>query len=752
MSINLTDELLAKTKKSKIASAKQVFLEGDQENLQQIGEKTHQLDDAIKDISVSGGASTATAVSYNNETSGMTAVTAQGAIDELATKSKSQESEIAKKANSEDVTSQMQTEQSRVNAELAKKFNSENITQESGESEKKVMSQKAVSTKLSDLSRNILPFTSTPKDLLGAVREIYVEGIEDKESIYAFSVSKLENNLKLSISKGKEAISSYYVRSTDSTYDVNKKGIVTLPPFGDNGKKAYMFVDFSKLEIGFDKNFPLDISIATNLDFAPSIKAMLYKTQVEQETGESTDKVMSQKAVSDKLTSIDTGIISLNANILPFTSTPKDLLGAVREIYVEGIEDKESIYAFSVSKLENNLKLSISKGKEAISSYYVRSTDSTYDVNKKGIVTLPPFGDNGKKAYMFVDFSKLEIGFDKNFPLDISIATNLDFAPSIKAMLYKTQVEQEDTEIKTQIGTLDKKIQVSSKWYGKTLLAIGDSVTSAKKWQQRVGEVLGMSVRTHAKGGIGIIQMVDGDGSGNAPDNYDPNYGTSGIIYKLNSKDVADVDVICIMGFYNERAVATSNAGNDTDMYPAQSSFIGKLNYAIKRIYEELDNANNTKCKIVVVSAHKYGRNPWLSKDAYEDGNDILQATKAAANYNSLCFVDLMNGGGINRYNWKNFQNSPTDYNPLYIPKDGVNNATNKPFDSKDDFPDASSYKGYFVTLKGEVEESSYESDGTQWVKRGHEKGRVWIGDQLHPNNAGYEKIGDFIAGYLLNI
>lgn len=151
MSINLTDELLAKTKKGKIASAKQVFLEGDQENLQQIGDKTHQLEDAIKDITVSGGASTANAVSYNNETSGITAVTAQGAIDELAVKNTSQDSEIAKKANAADVTSLMQTEQERVNAEFAKKFDKKSILQESGEAEDKVMSQKAVSDKLSDL-------------------------------------------------------------------------------------------------------------------------------------------------------------------------------------------------------------------------------------------------------------------------------------------------------------------------------------------------------------------------------------------------------------------------------------------------------------------------------------------------------------------------------------------------------------------------------------------------------------------------
>lgn len=203
MSIGLTDELEVKTKKGKLAAAKQIFLEGDKETVQQIGDKTHQLENAIKDITVSGGASTANAVSYNNETSGMTAVTAQGAIDELVTKNKLQDTTIAakaeksdvqtsvselkerdsalskelvkkanasdvtskfteesarvngeleKKANAEDISAQMQTEKSRVNTELAKKFNSENITQESGEAEDKVMSQKAVSDKLSDLS------------------------------------------------------------------------------------------------------------------------------------------------------------------------------------------------------------------------------------------------------------------------------------------------------------------------------------------------------------------------------------------------------------------------------------------------------------------------------------------------------------------------------------------------------------------------------------------------------------------------
>ena len=155
MSINLTDEIEVKTKKGKLAAAKQIFLEGDKETVQQIGDKTHQLEEAIKDITATGGASTANAVSYSNETSGMTAVTAQGAIDELAAKNKAHDTEISKKANTEDVTSQMKIEQTRVNAELDKKFNKESILQKSGEAEDKVMSQKAVSDKLNDLSSEL---------------------------------------------------------------------------------------------------------------------------------------------------------------------------------------------------------------------------------------------------------------------------------------------------------------------------------------------------------------------------------------------------------------------------------------------------------------------------------------------------------------------------------------------------------------------------------------------------------------------
>ena len=160
MSIDLTDELEVKTKKGKLGSAKQIFLNGDQENLQQIGEKTHQLENAVKDITATGGASTANAVSYSNQASGMIAVTAQGAIDELAAKNKTQDSSISTKAEKADVQASVSELKAKntlqdaeiekkansddVNTELDKKFNKEDIAQDFGESKDKVVSQFAL--------------------------------------------------------------------------------------------------------------------------------------------------------------------------------------------------------------------------------------------------------------------------------------------------------------------------------------------------------------------------------------------------------------------------------------------------------------------------------------------------------------------------------------------------------------------------------------------------------------------------------
>ena len=178
MSINLTDELEAKTKKGKLGSAKQIFLEGDAQtvekeiqdinsrhndlsstvsehtkqiesnqsqitanksaqdeknasldaNMAKLNTRDDQITELVKGVTATGGASVATAVTYDNTSSQLVSATVQGAVDEL------QSSKIDKTS----------------------------ISQESGEAENKVMSQKAVSTILN--AAKATAFTNMYKD------------------------------------------------------------------------------------------------------------------------------------------------------------------------------------------------------------------------------------------------------------------------------------------------------------------------------------------------------------------------------------------------------------------------------------------------------------------------------------------------------------------------------------------------------------------------------------------------------------
>lgn len=774
MSIGLTDELEVKTKKGKLAAAKQIFLEGDKETVQQIGEKTHQLENAVKDITTTGGASTANAVSYSNSTSGMTAVTAQGAIDELVTKNKSQDTiiaakaeksdvqaavselkdkdsvlsaEIAKKANSADVSIQMQTEQTRVNDELAKKFNSENIVQESGEADDKVMSQKAVSTKFIELQGEIV---RSEKTIDETVNSKYVNGyktiVNDKYNAYSIDyysveankyvkiISKLsgENVAAISLMKEKNSEITSIFDISKSTTDVLQVNRTLLIPEGINY-----------------------VAVSRNIKYTSKCFVIGEgQSKIEELENTKADKVDVNKEFKNVSLELD------NLSNTTLSVTSKELLGIVREVYVDGIEDIDSVYTITVTKNTSKLHIYISKGSETISNYYASSTQSDYNVNKKGIIELSPMGDNGKKAYVFADFSKKELGFSKNSNLDIAVASYLDFAPSIKSMLNQKQItglqasNKKNTEDISAITegqlAINKAIEKKNNnlLYGKTLLAIGDSIVAQNYWQKQVGLLLGMKVRTHAKGGIGIVQMVDGDGSGDAPEGYDPDTFGVSQIYRLNTEDVKDASVIILMGFYNERSELT-NPGVVTDMYPDNNTIAGKLNYATKRVYEELSKANNNTCRLVICSAHRYGKYSYIDKDSYNDGDELLKVTKMVAEHQSIPCIDLMHNGGINKYNWNLFQKKSTPFNSDYIAVDGINNGTNKPFDNIEDFPPASENKGKYVTLKGTADRS-YQSDGETWVLKNTPA--PWNADQLHLSPDGGKILGNYIAAKLLSL
>lgn len=740
MSINLTDELQAKTKKGKIASAKQVFLNGDQENLQQIGDKTHQLENAVKDITATGGASTANAVSYTNSTSGMTAVTAQGAIDELA----------AKKANAADVTSQMQTEQTRVNNELAKKFNSENIAQESGDSEDKVMSQKAVSVSLIGFMSEIVRSEISIEETVENQYMLSTKTIQDDSRYKAYSMDyyPVEPNKFFRIigtAKGIRVATIALLANKEATkalsvYDVSKnindivnadrvlfipEGVSYVAVSRNNEYTSKCYV------VGEGKNRfdVLENSKANKTDVEKALSKKFDSNKIFNNFGGKENAVLNQRLVSFYLNDVCFKKSLLNAESTENNRYFNEVL----------VKDSDSYNAYELNFYR------VTEGQ----TVFVKGTTQ----GRVTAVALLSTKDSEKAidGYGFMSPGSSDNVVDANVAIVIpNGVTYLALSKLKKRDLKVYLVSQESRldDITSQVQKVETKLE--NRFKGKILLAIGDSVTEQKYWQNQVGEVLGMKVRTHAKGGIGIIQMVDGDGSGDAPEGYDPdNFGTS-TIYRLNAEDVKDVSVIIIMGFYNERSKASGEHGETSDMYPGNDTYIGRLNYAIKRIYEELAKANNNTCRIVICSAHRFGKYPYSDKDAYHDGDTFLQYTKAASDYNSLPCIDLMHNGGINKYNWNLFQSSSTDYNQKYIPADGLNDATNKPFESLELVPDASSNKGFKVTVGTASNYKTYKSNGSSWII---DSARFpWIGDHLHLNSDGGKLLGNYIAAQLLSL
>nr|DAU30911.1 MAG TPA: metallophosphatase domain protein [Caudoviricetes sp.] len=90
------------------------------DNMKKLNTRDDQITETLKNIAATGGASVASAVTYDNTTSQLTSANIQGAVDELQ----------------------------------GAKIDKTSILQESGEAEDKVMSQKAVSDKLSNLADN----------------------------------------------------------------------------------------------------------------------------------------------------------------------------------------------------------------------------------------------------------------------------------------------------------------------------------------------------------------------------------------------------------------------------------------------------------------------------------------------------------------------------------------------------------------------------------------------------------------------
>lgn len=284
---------------------------------------------------------------------------------------------------------------------------------------------------------------------------------------------------------------------------------------------------------------------------------------------------------------------------------------------------------------------------------------------------------------------------------------------------------------------------VINTWKNKKVLAIGDSITAAQKWQKKLNEMLEMNVYTHAKGGVGTVAMVDGDkGLGG---DYDNETSASGTLKPLSVDDVKDKDLIVVLPAYNDRGKADGTVG---DCYnpsgSGQNTIAGVVQYTINRIYEELTNAGNLKCKILYATPHCAGRYPYIDADGYDEYpsgtgrtmETLANTIVAVCNHNNIPVCDLWHNSGINKNTWNVFGSNSNPVNSQYSPY--KLKSTGEPENTQR----IRYTKGtsYYQVRNGEVKLEEYTGSAPY----------PYNADQLHCSEEGYARLGECIVGSVI--
>lgn len=166
----------------------------------------------------------------------------------------------------------------------------------------------------------------------------------------------------------------------------------------------------------------------------------------------------------------------------------------------------------------------------------------------------------------------------------------------------------------------------------------------------------------------------------------------------LSEEECRGVDAVFVVGFYNDRNLWENDRMDD-------------LRHVVNTVKEKLAAADNARARIVLVAPHRHGRNSWYKDDAYLDGDRRADAVAAVAAETGCGFVDWMRYGGIVRENWCLYQSSAVAVRP------GMSEVVNQ---SMEKGPRAEPYP--------------------------------WLADQLHPNEKGYERLGEALVRELTHI
>lgn len=575
------------------------------------------------------------------------------------------------------------------------------IVQEKGYSETDVMSQKAVTDELIQIESDL-------------------SEIDDKTDINTTKVNKVLNSLM-------------DLEATEPLYICDKNGLVKMSITNEGVNSDSFNIKNASGVTVFTLNKAFFDSIAASLDILSNDVYTLDSTVSSQ---------------AEKIESSDLSIKDILKYL--FTSLSTDTFSIV---------DNNGLVKMSVSnegvntdilniKNENGItkgSINIDFFKTIFTDIYDTTGASSPDNNYAGEFYI--CDKNGLVAF--------KIDSQGNVFFTGSGSTNLTIIPTTISDV--ATVKSNENYARLYFKT--------SNWAGKRILYIGDSITAAGNtvageayWPKECSTILGTNTRIHAKGGIGLIEMVDGDGSGEAPEGTDPDDFGSSIIYALNAADVTNVDLIIIAGIYNERGKLF---GSLSDLYPANNTLSGVLNYAINRVYEELANANNMTCKVVIAGPHCFGKYPYSDADFFEPhdiglttGVEFNNMLKSICENKAIPFIDVANKSGINKYNWDTYQSSGSNINSSYIPADQTNYVGgNSPFETLTYLQNyVSPVANYYATVGTLESYEVYQYVNSSWTKQ-YSPLYPWNGDQLHLNSIlGYKRLGQCIAININNL
>ena len=216
------------------------------------------------------------------------------------------------KANTADIDTKFTEEQKRVDSELDKKFGKESVAQESGEAEELVMSQKAVSTELSNLSlkflvvslfdysnvtigKSINPSNGAISDVIRSYKLVKLHLLAGKYWIYSACGSNTQATLWKYSDNGYTSPEKEIVGSTGTTpynqiltleegyyafcwNDNNGNGISLGKAFITDGMSIPALID-DKVENG-TKDIKNSLTNVENMSFKPSIVSVFDKSDI----------------------------------------------------------------------------------------------------------------------------------------------------------------------------------------------------------------------------------------------------------------------------------------------------------------------------------------------------------------------------------------------------------------------------------------------------------------------------------------